>query len=76
MPLLVAQFPTLNTDGIVLFPLLLNKHFILRKHRFDSLQLSDFDFLQNTYNQIKNIIKQKEPFLIAGATGTGKTLFS
>ena len=57
----------------VIPPVVKNSRFFLRKHRFESLSLSDFTFQDKTLYQIKNIIAKQLPFLIVGATGAGKT---
>jgi pilus assembly protein CpaF len=47
--------------------------FSLRRHRFDSLKLTDFYFAPETEFQIRNLFQTRRPLLICGPTGSGKT---
>ena len=56
--------PPLAPDGAL---------FSLRRHRFDSLCLSDFRASPEVLEQLHGLMEQRESLLIAGPTGGGKT---
>ncbi|MDD9950247.1 MAG: ATPase, T2SS/T4P/T4SS family, partial [Zetaproteobacteria bacterium] len=46
---------------------------ILRKHRFAQLNLADFALDRTHQEQIRTALERKQPLLIFGSTGVGKT---
>jgi pilus assembly protein CpaF len=56
--------PPLAPDGTL---------FSLRRHRFDSLCISDFRACPNLMEQLRGVMQRREGLLIAGPTGSGKT---
>lgn len=49
--------------------------FVLRKHRFETLSLEDFSYGKGAKKSLFSLLERGIPFLVVGATGSGKTSF-
>lgn len=60
---------------IVIPPVAKEAVFVLRKHRFDELSLEDFSYKGELRSELQTLLARRGPFLVAGATGSGKSSF-
>lgn len=59
----------------VIPPVVKESILFLRKHRFEVLSLEDFSYENGMRSKLDKLVNEGAPFIILGATGSGKTSF-